>query len=77
MLLSKFRELTKDLSGDSEIVMWCYFDVLDEDGSILDDASQGITDFTLDINKWIGDKHSLHFTVKGQDVYDQLKATIN
>ena len=77
MKLGEFRKLTENVSDDSELVLWCYFDVLDEDGMILRDTEQAETDFHLDISDWTHGRKALHFTLDAQKVYDGTKAHIH
>ena len=77
MLLGEFRKLTENVSDDSELVLWVYFDILDEDLSVIKDVSEGITNFSLDITNWTEGKKALHFTCNAQKVYDDMNARIN
>ena len=77
MTLGQFRWLTQNVSDDSELVIWVYFEVLGESGEVLNDISSGVTDFDLDISEWVDNKKALHFTVDSQKTYDDMKATRN
>ncbi|MEK0326745.1 MAG: hypothetical protein QQN63_13685 [Nitrosopumilus sp.] len=77
MILGEFRKLTKNISDESEIVIWCYFDIYDEYRSVIKDAQEGCTNFHLNINDWQGIKKALHFTMDAQQVYNDMNARIN